>query len=201
MQTKRYFTTHRITRIALLAAISTMLFLIPGIPIVAFYKLDLSNIPVLLGGFSMGPLAGLIILGIKSIIGALVSSLTAGVGELADFLIGAALLLPAVLVYRRDKSRKGALIGMALGTVAMVIAGVVLNAYVLIPAFADAFKMPIQGILNMVTAIFPSLDTLWEILLWVTAPFNLLKGVVLSAVTFVLYRHLSPLLHGRGARV
>jgi riboflavin transporter FmnP len=199
METKGYFTPQRITRIALLAAISTLLFLIPGIPIVAFYKLDLSNIPVLLGGFSMGPLAGLIILGIKSAIG-VTNSLTGGVGELADFLVGAALMLPAVIIYRRNKNRKTALAGMAVGTVAMIIAGVVLNAYVLIPAYAAAFHMPVEGILAMVTQMFPSLDTMGKILLCVTAPFNLLKGVVLSAVTFVLYRRLSPLLHGRVVR-
>ena len=200
MKPKTYFTPQRITRIALLAAISTLLFLIPGIPIVAFYKLDLSNIPVLLGGFSMGPLAGLIILGIKSLIGAFVSSLTAGVGELADFLIGASLMLPAVFIYRKNKSRKSALTGMAVGTLAMIVSGVLLNAVLLIPAYAAAFGLQVKDILDMVTKILPSLDTMWEILLWVTAPFNLLKGIVLSAVTFLLYRHLSPLLHGRGVR-
>lgn len=199
METKGYFTPQRITRIALLAAISAVLFLIPGIPIVAFYKLDLSNIPVLLGGFSMGPLAGLIILGIKSAIG-VTNSLTGGVGELADFLVGASLMLPAVIIYRKNKNRKTALTGMAVGTAAMIITGVLLNAVLLIPAYAAAFGLKIEDILAMVTQIFPSLDTMWEVLLWVTAPFNLLKGVVLSAVTFVLYRRLSPLLHGRVAR-
>ena len=200
MKPKAYFTPQRMTRIALLAAISTVLFIIPGIPIVAFYKLDLSNIPVLLGGFSMGPLAGLLILGIKSLIGALTSSMTAGVGELADFLFGAALMLPSVLIYQRDKSRKTALLGMAVGTLAMIVSGVLLNAYLLIPAYAKAFGLQVQDILAMVTKIYPSLDTMWEILLWVTAPFNLLKGAVLSTFTFVLYRHLSPLLHGRSIR-
>jgi len=93
---KKVFTTFNLTRMALLAAVSSILFLIE-IPIVAFYKLDLSNLPVLLGAFSMGTLPGLIILGIKSLIGLLHSS-SAGVGELADFIMGAALVVPASLI-------------------------------------------------------------------------------------------------------
>ena len=102
------------TRIAILAAAASILFLLE-IPVVAFYKLDLSNIPVLLGAFSMGTVPGLIILGLKSAIGLLHSS-SAGVGELADFIMGAALLIPASVIYHRHKTRKNALIGMLTGT-------------------------------------------------------------------------------------
>ena len=117
---KKTLSVQYLTRIAVLTALSSILFMI-SIPIVAFYSLDLSNLPVLLGAFSMGPVAGLIILGLKSLIGCLTSS-TMYVGELADFIMGAAFVLPAALIYQRNKSRKGALIGMITGTVALILA-------------------------------------------------------------------------------
>ena len=181
------------TRIAVLAAIASVLFLIE-IPVVAFYKLDLSNIPVLLGAFSMGTVPGLIILGIKSAIGLLHSS-SAGVGELADFVMGAALVIPAALIYHQNKTRKNAIIGMAVGTVCMIIAGILMNKYVLIPFYMGAFHMDMEGILNF--AKVSGVDSEWKLLLLVTGPFNLLKGVVLSIVTGLIYKPLSPILHDK----
>jgi len=122
-KTKAYFTTQRITLIAILAAISIVLFLPPlQIPIVLFYKLDFSTMPVLLGTFAMGPLTGVIILFVKSLTGLLFST-SLGVGELADFLIGLSMILPAGLYYKRDKTRKNAMTGMEIGAVAATAAG------------------------------------------------------------------------------
>ena len=179
------------TRIAVLAAIASVLFLVE-IPVVAFYKLDLSNIPVLLGAFSMGTVPGLIILGIKSAIGLLHSS-SAGVGELADFVMGAALVIPAAMIYHQNKTRKNAIIGMAVGTVCMIVAGILMNKYVLIPFYMGAFHMDMEGILNF--AKVSGVDSEWKLLLLVTGPFNLLKGVVLSIVAGLIYKPLSPILH------
>ena len=184
-----------LTRIAVLTALSSILFMI-SIPIVAFYSLDLSNLPVLLGAFSMGPVAGLIILGLKSLIGCLTSS-TMYVGELADFIMGAAFVLPAALIYQRNKSRKGALIGMITGTVALILAGCLTNAYLLIPFYMKAFGMPMEAIIGMCAQALPFVDTELKVILFVTAPFNLLKGVVLCVLTYMIYKPLSPLLHVR----
>ena len=181
------------TRIAILAAAASILFLIE-IPIVAFYKLDLSNIPVLLGAFSMGPVPGLVILAIKSAIGLLHSS-SAGVGELADFVMGAALVLPAAIIYHRNKNRKNAIIGMAVGTVCMVVVGVLMNKWVMLPFYMGAFHMDMDGIIR--AAKVSGVDSEWKLLLLVTGPFNLLKGVVLSIVTALIYKPLSPVLHGK----
>ena len=179
------------TRIAVLAAIASVLFLVE-IPVVAFYKLDLSNIPVLLGAFSMGPVPGLVILAIKSAVGLLHSS-SAGVGELADFVMGAALVIPAAMIYHQNKTRKNAIIGMAVGTVCMIVAGILMNKYVLIPFYMGAFHMDMEGILNF--AKVSGVDSEWKLLLLVTGPFNLLKGVVLSIVAGLIYKPLSPILH------
>lgn len=192
---KKTLSVQYLTRIAVLTALSSILFMI-SIPIVAFYSLDLSNLPVLLGAFSMGPVAGLIILGLKSLIGCLTSS-TMYVGELADFIMGAAFVLPAALIYQRNKSRKGALIGMITGTVALILAGCLTNAYLLIPFYMKAFGMPMEAIIGMCAQALPFVDTELKVILFVTAPFNLLKGVVLCVLTYMIYKPLSPLLHVR----
>ena len=187
------FSVGVMTRIAILAAAASILFLIE-IPIVAFYKLDLSNIPVLLGAFSMGPVPGLVILAIKSAIGLLHSS-SAGVGELADFVMGAAMVIPAAMIYHQKKSRKNAIIGMAVGTVCMVVAGVLMNKWVMLPFYMGAYHMDMEKILAY--ANVAGVDTEWKLLLMITGPFNLLKGVVLSIVTALIYKPLSPILHGK----
>lgn len=191
--TKSRLSVATMTRIAILAAAASILFLIE-IPIVAFYKLDLSNIPVLLGAFSMGPVPGVIILALKSAIGLLHSS-SAGVGELADFVMGAALIIPASVIYHRNKNRKNAIIGMAIGTVCMVIVGVLMNKWVMLPFYMGAFHMDMDGIIK--AAGVSGVDSEWKLLLLVTGPFNLLKGVVLSIVTALIYKPLSPILHGK----
>ncbi len=189
----RVFSTPYLTRMAILVAVASILFMIE-IPVVAFYKLDLSNLPVLLGAFSMGTVPGVIILAMKSLIGLLHSS-SAGVGELADFLMGAALVVPASMIYHRNKTRKTALIGMGVGTVCMVIAGVLANKYIMLPFYMGAYHMDMEGILKF--ANVANVDSEWKLLLLITGPFNLLKGVVLSIVTGLIYKPLSPLLHAR----
>ena len=192
---KKNLSTQYLTRIAVLTALASILFMIE-IPIVAFYKLDLSNLPVLLGAFSMGPGAGLAILLLKSVIGMLHST-SMYVGELADFIMGAAFVLPAALIYKADKTRKGALIGMAAGTVTMIVVAVLVNWQIMIPFYMNAYGMPMEAVVGMATAAVPFVNTEWELLMYVTAPFNLLKGVVLSLLTYVMYKRLSPLLHVR----
>ena len=118
-------------------------------------------------------------------------------GELADFIMGAAYILPAALIYRYKKSRKNALIGMIAGTVTMIIVAVLVNWKIMIPFYMTAYGMPMEKVVAMAQSAMPFVDTEWELLMYVTAPFNLLKGIVLSALTFLLYKRLSPLLHVR----
>ena len=186
--------TRELVTVAVLAAVASILFMME-IPVVLFYKLDFSNLPVLLGTFSMGPVAGSAVLLIKSTLGLLHSS-SQGVGELADFLMGMAMVLPAGLIYRAHKTRRGALVGMVVGGVCATIAGVLTNVYILIPFYGAAYGMPVEQIIAMGQALIPSLDTVWKFVLAITAPFNLLKWTVISAVGWLLYKPLSPLLHG-----
>ena len=187
------FSTPYLTRMAILAAIAFVLFLIQ-IPVVAFYKLDLSNIPVLLGAFSMGPVAGVVILAVKCLL-ALTRTTSAGIGDLADFIMSAALIIPASVIYHRNKTRKTALIGMAVGTLCMFVAGVLANKFIMLPFYMGAYHMDMAGILKF--ANVAGVDSEWKLLLMITAPFNLLKGVILSVVTGLIYKPLSPLLKAR----
>ena len=187
------FTTANLTRMAILVAIASILFVIE-IPIVAFYKLDLSNIPVLLGAFSMGTVPGIIILALKSVIGLLHSS-SAGVGELADFIMGAALIIPASLIYQHSKTKKNAMIGLAVGTLCMIVVSIFVNKWIMLPFYMGAFHMDMDSILKY--ANVGGVDSEWKLLLLVTGPFNLLKGAALSFVTSLIYKPLSPLLKGR----
>ena len=192
-----------IVQIGMLSAIATvlMLFEIP-LPFLApsFYELDFSEVPVLIGCFAMGPVAGILIELVKILLNLVINgTITAGVGEAANFLIGCAFILPAGMIYKRRKSRKTAIIGMAAGTVTMTILGCFLNAYVLLPAYASAFGWPLDSIIEMGSAINPVVKSLPAFVILMVAPFNILKGVVVSLITFLLYKYISPILH-RGTR-
>ena len=195
---RRNLPVQYLTRIAMLAAVASVLYVIQ-IPVIAFYKLDLSNLPVLLGAFSMGPLPGTMILLVKSLLGLLHSS-SGGVGELADFIMGAAYVLPAAILYRHRKTRSGALLGMVTGTLCMIVVSVLVNWQIMIPFYMNVFGLPMEAVIGMASKTIPFVDTEWKLLLCVTAPFNLLKGVVLSLLTFLLYKRLSPLLHVHAGR-
>lgn len=192
---KSLLTTRELATVAILAAIAAVLFMIE-IPVVLFYKLDVSSLPVLLGAFSMGPVPGTLVLLVKALLG-LLHSTSQGVGELADFIMGFAMLLPASLIYQRVKSRKGAVLGMVLGTIVATIVGVLTNYYIMIPFYGAAYGMPVEAIVGMGQAIVPAVDSAWKFVLLITAPFNLLKWVVISVLTAVVYKPLSPILHGR----
>lgn len=192
---KPLLTTREMSTAAILAALASVLFLLE-IPVVLFHKLDFSNLPVLLGTFSMGPLVGTLILAVKSLIGLLHSS-SQGVGELADFLVGLAMVLPAGLIYRHRKSKGGAILGMCVGSIAAVVVGVLANVYILIPFYGTAFNLPIEKIIAMGQTVVPSMGSVWEFVFYITTPFNLLKWVVISILGALMYKPLSPLLHGR----
>ena len=195
---KPFLTTYKLVLIAILAAMAIVLYM-PAlqIPIVAFYKLDFSNFVILLGGFAMGPIEAMIILALKTVVSLLWSS-SMGIGELADLLMGSMLILPASIIYHRHKTRKNAIIGMAVGTLCMIVVAVMANKWIMLPFYMSAFHMDISGILAF--ANVGGVDTEWKLLLLITAPFNLLKGVVLSVVTGLIYKPLSPILHGKGIR-
>ncbi|MGN0773991.1 MAG: ECF transporter S component [Candidatus Ventricola sp.] len=187
-----------LTRCGLLAAMAVILYYIE-IPVVAFYKLDLSTLPAILAGFAMGPLQGAAVVVLKNLVHVLGTS-TAGVGESADILMSCAFVIPASLLYRREKTRKGALRAMLAGAAAMTVAGVLVNYFILIPAYQVLMNLPLEVIIGMGQKVFGFIDTTLELVICITAPFNLFKAAVLSGTTYLLYKRVSPLLHQRGGR-
>lgn len=190
--------TRKMVQVAMLAAVATVLMLFDfPIPFLAppFYKMDFSEIPVLIGAFAMGPLAGAAIEGIKILINLVVNGTsTAFVGEAANLVMGCALVVPAGWLYKRHKTKKQAFAGLAAGTVCMTVSAVLINAYILLPAYSAAFGMPIDQIVSMGAAVNGAVDSLLKFCVLIVAPFNLAKAVAVSVLTLVLYKHISRLL-------
>ena len=155
--------TRYMVQVAMLgaAAVVLMFFDIPLPFAPSFYKIDLSEVPVLIGAFAMGPLAGAAIELIKILLNLVMKgSTTAGVGEVANFLIGCAYVMPAAWIYKTQKTKKNAMIGMAVGTVFLAAAGGLLNAFVLLPAYAAAFGMPMDALVGMGSAVNKAITSL-----------------------------------------
>jgi len=172
-----------------------MLFEVP-LPFIApsFYGLDISEVPVLVGTFAMGPVAGIVIEAVKILVKLLLKPSTTGfVGEFANFVIGCSLGFPAVLISRRHKTKGSAVLAMAVGTILMAIAGAVLNALVMIPFYSHF--MPLENILAAGAAIQPAVSSVWGLAIFCVAPFNLLKGAIVSLLTALVYKRISSLIH------
>lgn len=194
---KEKINARTIAQIGMLGAVALvlMLFEIPLPFAPSFYKIDFSEVPVLIGSFAMGPVAGVLIELVKILLKLLtIGSTTAGVGDVANFLIGISFCLPAVFIYRKMHSKKGAIIGMAAGTIFMTLVGCFLNAYVLLPTYAKAFQMPIDALVAMGTAVNGHITSLFTFVAFAVAPFNLLKGVLVSLVVALIYKKISPIL-------
>lgn len=189
-----------LAQVAMLGAVATVLMMIEfPLPIIAppFYQMDFSEVPVLVGAFAMGPAAGIMIELLKVLLYAVMhGSATAGVGELANFVIGCSFIVPAGLFYKMRRNRKSALVGMAAGTVAMAAVGCVVNAFVLLPAYGAAFGMPVSAFIEMGRAIHASINNLFTFVVMAVAPFNLLKGFIISLITLLIYKRIRVLLRG-----
>lgn len=181
---------------AILAAVSSVLMMLSfSVPLVpSFLKMDLSEMPALIASFSMGPVSGVLVCLIKNLIN-LPMTTTGGVGELANFLLGACFVVPAGLIYRFTKNRKGALLASLAGCVAMALISVPINYYLTYPVYAKF--MPLEAIVGMYQAIVPGVNGLLECLLLFNVPFTLVRGILDSAVTFLIYKRISPLIKGR----
>lgn len=186
--------------VGMLAAISVILMLFEfPLPFIApsFYELDFSEVPILIGAFALGPMAGVLTEFVKILLNLVINGTdTAFVGEFANFLMGCAFVLPASLIYKAKKSRKHAVIGLVSGTAAMAAAAFFINALILLPAYARAFGTPIEVFIEMGTAINPQINGIWTFVLLAVVPFNLLKGALVSVITILLYKHISPILKG-----
>ena len=194
-------TTHNLTVAAMLSAVAFILMFIEfPIPMLipAFIKMDFSDLPALLGAFALGPVYGVIISFMKNLLHIVIKGTsTACVGELSNFILGAIFSAVAGYLYKHHKSRKNAIIGAVAGAVAMALFSVTSNYFITYPAYVKFYHMPLEAILGMYQAILPSADSLIKCLILFNLPFTLVKGLLDAVLCMLIYKPLSPILHGR----
>jgi riboflavin transporter FmnP len=180
---------------AMLAAVSFILmffnFSVPFMP--SFVKLDISDLPALIGSFSLGPVYGVLICLIKNLLNLMRTS-TGGVGELSNFLLSAMFVFPAGLIYQKMKSRKGAIIGSLVGAVCMAVGSVFTNIFLVYPIYYNF--MPKEVILQAYQAIVPSMTSVEQSIICFNMPFTFLKAMLSVIVALLTYKRLSPILKG-----
>ena len=194
--------TRTIAQVAMLGAVAGVLmnFEVP-LPVLApsFYQLDFSEIPALIGSFAVGPVAGVLIELVKILVHLVTKgTMTAGVGDFANFIFGCAFVVPAGLIYRlhHTKSRKHAVLGMAAGTLLTTAAACLMNAFVLLPAYGKAFGMPIEAFIEMGSAVNSSVNNLLTFAAIIIFPFNIFKYALTSLVVFFIYKRIRVVLKG-----
>lgn len=201
---KNFSSTHYISYTAIFACMAGVLMLVE-IPLFfapGFYKLDLSEMPILICTFYLGPVAGVAAELVKVLVKLLLKgTTTAFVGDFANFAVGCSFVLPASVIYHARPGRRTALVGMAAGTLVMTVFGSLFNAVYLLPKFAELYGIPMETIVSMGTAVNASITDAATLVLFAVVPFNLLKGAVVSALTFVLYKRISPILHKNDAKL
>ena len=161
----------------------------------SFYEMDLSEIPVMICAFSLGPVSGVVCELIKIVVKLLIKGTsTAFVGDFANFVVGCAMVLPASIVYQKIKTKKGAAISLATGGLVMTVFGSLFNALYLIPAFANLYGIPLDTIIGMGTEVNSSITSVATLVIFAVVPFNLLKAVIVSLVTMLLYKRVKRLI-------
>ena len=199
---KRTVTTaRRVSIIGICAAIATILHIL-DFPLLfiapEFYKLDFSELPVMLCGFYLGPSATVACEAVKILLKLLLKGTsTAFVGDLANFVVGLSLVLPAVIIYHTKKSKKSALIGLLTGTLCLTVFGTAFNAIYLVPQFSLLYGTPMEDIIALGAAINASITDLTSFVMICVAPLNLLKGAACTLLTMLLYKRVARPLFGK----
>lgn len=161
----------------------------------AFYEMDLSEVPVMIGSFMLGPCAGVIMEAVKVLLKlVLKGTSTAFVGDFANFILGCALVVPASVLYHTKKTKKRAVIGLVTGGIVLIVSGVFLNALYLLPKYSQLYGMPVETFINMGAAINPAISNILTFVILAVAPFNLIKATVVGVITMLLYKYLSRLI-------
>ena len=188
----------KMTVAAMLGVVGFVLMMLEfSIPIMpGFIKVDFSEIPSLLGAFALGPVWGVVVCLLKNLLKAIFVTNSFGVGELSNFILGTALVLPAGIIYGKMKSRKGAFIGAVAGSVISGIVSVFSNYYIAYPFYMNF--MEYDAIIGAYQLINKNVQNLWQALIWFNMPFTIVKNLINSAIVTLVYKKLSPLLKGRG---
>ena len=196
-KSKKHLTTKNMVMIAMFGAIAGILMLFDfATPIApSFMKIDLGDLPAILGTFMMGPIEGLLICIIKLLVKLIIKgSGTAFVGELSNFVVCAAYIIPSYLVYRTHKGKGGAIFSLAVGTIVVSLVAVLSNYFVMFPMYSSLYGMPLEAIIGMGTALNSRITNLFTMMLFAVLPFNLVKYGIVSLITFLVYKRLKNVL-------
>ena len=185
-----------IAKVGILSAIAyVLMFISVPLPIFpSFLKIDVSDIPAIFGGMSLGPIAGIAIVIIKNFLQGITASTTGGVGEFANVIIGGSYVLIICLFYRKWKNIKGVVAGGLVGIVAMTIMGCIMNYYIMMPLYATVYGMPLDAIIQMGTVINSKVTDLYTFVIWMIAPFNIIKATLMTVVTLPLFKKMEKIL-------
>ena len=200
MKENKLLTTKNVVLMGMFGALAgvLMIFELP-LPFLApsFYGLDVSEVPILVGTFALGPVAGAVMEVVKILVKLVLKPTSTGfVGELANLTFGCAMVVPAGLIYKYKKTKKGAMIGLAVGTVLFAVIGIIGNALVMLPFYSNF--MPLDTIIAAGAAINPAISNVWTFAVICVGPFNIVKGVVVSLITMLVYKRVSVVIHGAG---
>lgn len=187
-------TLDRMVKVGILSAIAyVLMFIQMPIPIAPpFMKVDLADVPALIGGFAMGPWYGVLIQLIKNVLN-LTKTTTYGVGELSNFIIGSTFVLVSSFIYKNNKSKKNSIIGLLMGVITMTLVATLSNAFVVFPVYANVMNLDLQAFVDM-TSGNSLVNSYTTLMILSIAPFNLIKGAVASLVTELIYKRISPIL-------
>ncbi|MTK11507.1 MAG: ECF transporter S component [Clostridiaceae bacterium] len=193
---------NRLVKISMLSVIAFILMFIevatPFFP--PFLKFDISDLPALIGAFALGPVAGVGIELLKNILHGIFVGGSAFVGELANFLVGAVMVYVSGYIYNKRKSRGSAVTSLIAGTLTMTVVASVLNYFIFLPLYETVLHFPINAIVEMGNKINSSITDLNSFVVWAIAPFNLIKGILVSVLTMLVYKSVSPILHKEGEK-
>ena len=186
----------KLTSTAILSAMAVLLmyleFNLPFMP--GFLKFDFSELPVLIGAYALGPWYGVLIELLKNLIH-LPATGTAGIGEASNFLTGSIYVFIAGWIYTKNRTRKGAIISMAVATLALGLIACPLNYFITLPLYGSVLGFPMEAIVGMASAVNPMVSSKISLIFWVFLPFNLFKGLVISFLTFWVYKPISNIIH------
>ena len=197
MRENRLMSTKNLVVMGMFGALAAVLMLFEfPLPFLApsFYGLDLSEVPILVGTFALGPVAGVVMEAVKILVKLVLKPTSTGfVGEFANFVFGCSMVVPAGVIYQIHKTKKGAVIAMAAGTGIMAAVGAAGNALVMLPFYSNF--MPLDNILAAGAAIHPAVGDVWTFALLCVGPFNVVKGIVVSLITALVYKRVSVMIH------
>ncbi|QCX33939.1 ECF transporter S component [Caloramator sp. E03] len=160
-----------------------------------FLKIDISDIPALFAAFSIGPFAGVLVEFIKNLLHLIVKNSTAGIGEFANFIVGFAMVFTAGVIYKKNKTKKGAVFSLICGTVAMAIIASLGNYFIFLPLYEKVLMFPIKAVVGIASKVNKNVKDINTLIIYSILPFNILKGIIVSLITLLVYKKVSPILH------